>query len=129
MKKRDLSLDQYGIDKHRYRELYNFCLQYPKWLEELKKDPDTYRSPDLTEPPGGSGTSDPTGNIGTKRADMSLSLEKIEQAAIWATPELYKYLLKHVTQDIPYTLLGIPCGANQFRLIRHRFYWYLDQIR
>lgn len=28
MNRRDLSMDKYGISKHMYRELYNFCLQY-----------------------------------------------------------------------------------------------------
>jgi len=27
--KRDLKLDEYNIGKYAYRELHNFCLQYP----------------------------------------------------------------------------------------------------
>ena len=31
---RDLSLDEYGISKARYRELYYFCLQYKEMVAE-----------------------------------------------------------------------------------------------
>ena len=34
---------KYGISKHRFKELYYWCLQYNEWKDELKYKTDTVR--------------------------------------------------------------------------------------
>ena len=47
--KRDLKLDHYEISKYKYRELSNFCYQYPEWLKKLQEinQESNIKSPDL----------------------------------------------------------------------------------
>ena len=49
--KKDLKLDQYDISPYAYRELHNFCLQYPEKKRRLRE---------LESPFGGPRGSDPT---------------------------------------------------------------------
>lgn len=56
--KKDLKLDQYDISPYAYRELHNFCLQYPEKKRRLRE---------LESPFGGPRGSDPTAGRATRR--------------------------------------------------------------
>lgn len=53
----------------------------------------------------------------------------IEQAARTAEPELWPYILRNVTQGVPYHALLIPCGRRQFYEKRRRFFVELDKLK
>lgn len=62
------------------------------------------------------------------------SRRMIEEAAVRASPGLWKYILKSVTRDLPYEYvtydkeLGrIPAGESEFYAYRRLFYYYLDK--
>ena len=65
--KKDLKLDQYDISPYAYRELHNFCLQYPEKKRRLRE---------LESPFGGPRGSDPTAGRATRCLLYTSSFEK-----------------------------------------------------
>ena len=126
-KERDLQLSEYDISNNRYRELKYFCRQY----REKKKG--LLSMTELSSPKfggkGGDIFSDRTANIAMKRAKLSAEIQMIEQAALEADGELYKYILKNVTDGITYEYLDIPFSRSGFYVLRKRFFSILDKKR
>lgn len=125
MTTRDLSLDKFNISKHRYRELCNFCLQYPEWLEQ-KRDCYGLSTRNMTGMPNGSGTSDPTAARAGKAYRLGENIELVEQTAIEACGTLYPWILKAVTQGFSWDVLQPPCGRVQFYQARRKFFFLLS---
>jgi hypothetical protein len=130
--KRDIKLDEYDISKFAYRELSNFCLQYPekkKQLELLYHRDYLLKPTSCDDMPHGSGHSDPTAQAAERAAKLSADTELIEQAAIEADAGIYQYIILAVTQGVPYhflkTLKNIPCSYNYYYKQRHRFFYLL----
>ena len=129
--KRDLNLDEYNIGKYAYRELHNFCLQYPEKKKRLADLRNPYKSPVITGLPRGTGTSDPTGNHAEKAAVLSADCKLIEQTAVEAGGDDYQCLLLAVTQDVPHHYLqmlkGLEMGHDKFWAMKRYFYFCLAQ--
>lgn len=57
----------------------------------------------------------------------------IEEAAKTADKDLYKYILKAITEGLSYTYMktrmDIPCGKDMYYDRYRRFFWILDQVR
>ncbi len=124
--------EKYKISKHRFFELYHFCLQYNEWKDILKSNTDGVGAIVNDGLPHGNNTSDSTGNIGTLRAEISQKCEIVEQTAIEAAPEIYKYILKAVTnENVTYHYLSnfmkMPCGKKMYYENRRKFYWLLSK--
>ena len=125
---------RYWIDKHRHYELKHFCLQYPIWKREYA----IYSSPSIgsssaerlpsTNLPG-----DPTARAAMRKAYYLERMELVERAAIEADRILYKYILKGVTEELPYTYLktklNIPCGRDMYYDRYRKFFWILSNTR
>lgn len=130
MNERDLVLDGYGIDRDRYRELKNFCRQYPKWREELESGPRPRRENNLPAVLRQShGIGDPTGNEAVRRIELQDKCAMIEQAAIWADggEGLYECIIQNVAYGISVECL--PCGKNKLSKPRRKFFYILDYMR
>ena len=122
--------NRYWIDKYRHYELKYFCLQYHQWrreyreLDGLSQDVDT---------DGDREYDDPTYNIAAKRLSYLKKIELIEQTAIAADANIYRYILKGVTEGHSYnylkTTLDIPCGKDLYYDRYRRFFWLLDKVR
>jgi hypothetical protein len=147
--KRDLRLDKYGISKHRYGELKNFCLQYGEWRDELKYKTDAVKSPQITGMPFVGGISDSTANLAMRREILFRNCQVVEQTMIQAITtlkkgntkeyvwngdfqELYPHMIKSITnEDINYDYLflnmNIPIGRDTYYQIRRYFYFLLDK--
>lgn len=123
--KRDLKLDEYGISKHRYRELNNFCLQYPEFIKE-KQGCYSLSAVVADDMPRGSGTSNPTANSAERAYRLGRNIELIEQTAIEASGEMYPYILKAVTENVSWEYMNAPCGRRQFYQARRRFFFLLS---
>jgi hypothetical protein len=127
--KRDLKLDEYNIGKYAYRELHNFCLQYPYKKQRLADLRSPYHSPQVTGLPHGNDVGQPTEDNAERAANLSHDCEIIEQAAIQASAEDYQCIILAVTQDIPWyylrALRGLKTNEKYFNLERHEFYYYL----
>ena len=129
---RDTSLKKYGISPHRFKELYHFCLQYHEWKDELKYKCDTVKSIEVTDMPVAHNNSDQVQALATRRAELSQKVKLIEDTAKEADADIYKYIIKAVTNEgITFnylkTVMDIPCGKDMYYDRRRRFYWLLSQ--
>lgn len=118
-------------NKNRFRELYNFALQYPEFLSQLRSH-SYVASPNLDGMPRGGAVGNPTERIGITEADLRSKVSLIEQCAREADPTIYKAVLYAVTQPhISYNYLStrgyVHCGRDKFFIARQKFYWLLDK--
>lgn len=129
---RNMSWEDYGISKYRYKELKAFCLQYDEKKEKI--------SYGLKASQGGGGskysTGSPTERQALKNAQYSKDVSMIEAAAVKANKAIAQYILKSVTQDLAYEYImydeklgKIPVGKTDFYAYRKLFYFYLDKMK
>lgn len=127
MKRRDLSMEKYGISKEKYRELMYFCMQY----DSMKKSVE-YGLKGITAGIGPAG----------KKSDKSLTesqamrnekyiqeIRMIEDAAREADGELYPFILKAVTSGTSYDYMDVPAGRRKFYEARRKFFYILSKKR
>ena len=126
--------NKYWIDKHRHYELKHFCLQYPYWRKRYSEYCDI--GPNLSKFEqiySGSMTSDTTANWAMKRVYYSERIHLVEKAALEADKNLYRYILRAVTEGLSYTylknVLEIPCGKDLYYDRYRKFFWLLNQFR
>ena len=120
----------YGISKHRYLELLNYCKQYPEWKRALAACYDILPA----TPKGGrsAGVSDPTERAVERAERIRKKMELVEQAAIEADSALYRFIILNVTEGVSYEYLSIRgaspcCGRRQFYEKRRQFFWILSE--
>jgi hypothetical protein len=127
--KRDLKLDDYNISKFAYRELSNFCLQYPEKKRKIADLHNPLKCQQYSDMPHGIGVGEPTAQAAERAAELSKDCELIEQAAIATDSTMYQYILLSVTEDIPYRYLkalkNIPCYEKGFIKMRRQFFYLL----
>ena len=131
MKVRPINEKKYGISKKRFAELYNYCLQYNEWKDELRYKTNAMKSPEITGMTKGGETGDSTAELAIRRDLLARKCRMIEETARETDPEISQYLLKAVTNEgITYNYLrqvmGIPMGKNQYYEKRRKFYWLLS---
>lgn len=130
---RPMNEKKYEISKHRFLELYHFCMQYQEWITELKLRKDTVKGMGNTDGIHGSGREgSATEHLVIRRMKLREKCELIEQTAIEADLELYPYILEGVTTEYAsYKYLkqvkGIPCGKKMYYDRRRKFYWLLSK--
>jgi hypothetical protein len=129
--KRDLKLDEYNISKYAYRELANFCLQYPEKKRKIADLHNPLKAQQYSDVPHGSGVGEPTAVAAERAATLSVDCELIEQTAIEADSGIYQWLLLAVTEDVPYRFLkslkNIPCYEKGFNKSRRKFFYLLAE--
>ena len=124
---------KYKLTKHEFYTAYHYALRYSEWKMEYNAlaDPSTAIRYDLDRVQTSGGV-DTTELNGMRRALLREKIERVEQTAIEADAELYKYILMGVTnEDITYDVLAcklrIPCARNTYYDRRRRFYYLLAQ--
>lgn len=126
--------NKYYIDKHRHYELKHFCLQYPSW-KKLYSMLDDFNIPlaMIDRLPTDSLPSDPTAKRAMVKAYLAEKIDLIEQIAIETDPYLHRYILRAVTEELPYTYLSaklnIPCGRDMYYDRYRKFFWLLSEAR
>lgn len=131
---RNMSWDDYGISKNRYKELKAFCLQYEEKKSKIERG---MSSPKNDGMPGGSlCIESKVENQAIQNVLYLRDVRMIEEAAVKANPVIWKYILKSVTQDMPYEYIEydekeerIPMGKTEFNANRRLFYHYLDDLQ
>ena len=130
---RPVSEKKYGLSKHKFLQMYHFCLQYNEWKDELQYKSDTVKCIEISDVPKGSGgTGNATEDLAIRRAMLSKNCELVEQTCIEADEGIYQWILKAVTNEgIGYTYLkermDIPCSRNTYYERRRKFYWLLSK--
>lgn len=64
-----------------------------------------------------------------KKGSVEKDVELIEQTAIEADSELYQFIIKNVTEGIPWEYMEVPCGRRQFYEARRTFFVLLSKKR
>ena len=120
--------NKYWIPKFRYLELKNFCLQYPDWKLALKEI-SLLQSHSVITPT--SDPSDPTNKIAVCRLRYEENIQLIESIAKLSDPDLAKWIIRGVTENLSYDYLKyqleIPAGRDMYYDRYRRFFWILDQ--
>ena len=133
MARRNSYNGKYKLTKEQFLSAKYFALRYNEWRLEYASLHDTARAITYSDMPKGSLTTSSQVEENAIKCERILrKIELIEQTAIEASPELYQYLLKAVTNDgITYNTLkilnDIPCAPNTYYNIRRRFYFLLAQ--
>ena len=117
--------NKWWIPKHRYYELKHFCLQYPEW-KELVRESVWWNKTYL----GGSVEySDPVARSADERERLLANIAMVEKAAKDASDELWRYILKAVTEGLSYVNLRMvyemPCSKDMYYDRYRRFFWLL----
>lgn len=122
---RDLKLGEYEISGNRYRELKYFCRQHEEKKQRLREMTEI-SSPSFAHTRGGK-IADRTGDTAVSRVQLQRDIETVEQAAIETDSGIYTYLLRNVTEGVPYEYLGVPLSIASFYRRRRKFFWILDK--
>lgn len=126
MSKKDLQIK--NLSKNRYRELKYLCLQYREMKAKLIKiKSEDIKAVQITGMPSAHNISNPTLDMAIKRTELERKINAIEEAAKRVDDSLYEYILKAVTEDVPYEFMAVPCGRRQFYQKRRRFFTILDE--
>jgi hypothetical protein len=127
--KRDIRLDNYNISKYAYRELSNFCLQYPEKKQELLDMRNPLKCQQYSDMPHSSSVGEPTAIAAERAVKLSVDTELIEQTAIDTDAIMYQYIILSATQGVPYcylkSLKNIPCYEREFIRLRRLFFYKL----
>lgn len=130
---RNMTWDDYGISRNRYKELQAFCLQYDEKKSKINRGVNAVANDGM-----------PKGNFKKNTLEMNAirnviyqrDCEMIEQAAVAASSEIYPYIIKSVTNDLSFPYIEydeklgrIPVGKTEFYGYRRLFYHYLDLIK
>lgn len=128
VKKRDMKLSDYNISRAKYNELKYFCMQYEEKKQELHKG---YGLGAVVNDgmPKGNLPGSPTERMAVRNVMLQQDIELIEQTALEADQEIYQWLIKNVTEGIPYEWLNVPAGRRQFYEARRYFFYLLAQKR
>lgn len=124
--KKDLKIK--NLSKYRYRELKYLCLQYNELKEKLKElSLESIKAVQITGMPSAHNISNTTEDIAIKKIEIERKIKAIEQSAIEVDSNMYRYILKAVTEGLPFEFLSIPCGRRQFYEKRKLFFSILDE--
>ena len=128
----DLGLDEYGINKKRYRELKAFCLQYPNWKEKEAEILESGRN--LTDMPVVKNhISDPTQKKGFALilSNVTSKIKLIEETAREVDVIMAEYLIRNVTTRYngyhELVNCGMTCSRSDFYRKRRQFFCYLNK--
>lgn len=125
---RDMKLSDYSISRAKYNELKYFCMQYGEKKQKLLNG---YGLNAVLNDgmPKGSLSGNPTEQEAIRRVGMQEDIALIEKTAHEANQELYKWILRNVTEGIPYEWMDVPAGRRQFYESRRYFFYLLAQKR
>ena len=110
---RDIKLSDYNISRAKYNELKYFCMQYGEKRQELEKGYGV-REVIADGMPKGNVLGNPTAQEAIKKASLQNDIDLIEKTVHEAAETLYPWILKNVTEGIPYEWLMFHVGEGSF---------------
>lgn len=128
--------NEYHLEKNRYLELKNFCLQYDWWKKQLAYYDNllkAYTPWDCIEMKQCGEHSDPVVQKVIQRERYLTWINMVEKVACELETAGYNYVLLGVTQGVSYDILAarynIPYSRNYYYDLQRKFYWLLDKER
>ena len=129
--------NKYWLERHRFHELRQFCLQYDYWkrmlhtIDGLAKPP--LKDDILLQKKIKDVCSDPTVEAVIMREYYQKRISMLEDVAKRTDSIVGNYILKGVTQNKSYDVLcafeRVPCGKDMYYELYRKFFWLLDDIR
>lgn len=128
VRKRDMKLSDYNISRAKYNELKYFCMQYNEKKQELHK---SYGLKSTVNDgiPKGNLPGNPVERTAIRNVMLRADVELIEQTAMEADSEIYPWVLKNVTEGLPYEYMDVPINRTDFYCIRKYFFYLLSLKR
>lgn len=128
VRKRDMKLSDYNISRAKYNELKYFCMQYEEKKQELHRG---YGLGAVINDgmPKGNMSGNPVERTAIHNAMLQTDIELIEQTAMEADADIYQWLIKSVTEGIPYEYMDVPLSRTKFYDSRRYFFYLLAQKR
>ena len=123
---------KYYLPKHRFLELYHYCLQYKDWKAALRSlDGMRGMNYDFVQSRG-SGYNDPVFYLALKRLDLEKKIQGVEETALDTDEDIARFILSGVTDenatfDNLSLLHDLPYSRNTYYDRRRKFYSLLDQ--
>lgn len=124
---------KYYVPTQKYHTTRSFCLQYREWMDEYNALAEGgMKAIIYTGMPHGSGSGNPTAEAGERMAVLSKNIKLIQDTVTEVAPELYKWLLKGVTErDVSFDYLkqvmSIPCERDYYYDRRQKFYYTISK--
>lgn len=128
MRKRDFKLSDFNISRAKYNELKYFCMQFSEKKQKLRSI-EGLKAVSYDGMPKGSNVGQPTEQEAVRNASLQADIDLIVQTAQEADKDIYPWLLKNVTEGIPYEWMEVPKGRRQFYESRRYFFYLLAQKR
>ena len=128
MKIRDMKLSDYNVSMAKYNELKYFCIQYEEKKRALANGYGISAAP-VDGMPRTRAFGRPTEERAIRNAMLEDDIKLIEETAKEASSELYTWLMKNVTEEVPYEWMDVPAGRRQFYESRRYFFYLLAQKR
>ena len=130
---RDMTWEDYGISKNRYAELKAFCLQYGEKKSKIKYGISAVQ---YDGQPKAHNAGSQTERQAMDNVIYTKDCAMIEEAAIRANPEIWKYIVKSVTLGLSYEFVEydneqgkIPLCRRDFYGTRKKFYAILNEMK
>lgn len=130
---RDMTWEDYGISKNRYAELKAFCLQYEEKKSKIKYG---ISAAQYDGQPKAHNAGSQTERQAMDNVIYTKDCAMIEEAAIRANPEIWKYIVKSVTLGLSYEFVEydneqgkIPMCRRDFYGTRKKFYAILNEMK
>lgn len=130
---RDMTWEDYGISKNRYAELKAFCLQYEEKKSKIKYG---ISAAQYDGQPKAHNTGSQTERQAMDNVIYTKDCAMIEEAAIRANPEIWRYIVKSVTLGLSYEFIEydneqgkIPMCRRDFYGTRKKFYAILNEMK
>lgn len=129
---RPVSEKKWDISNHAFYQAYHFAMRYKEFKDVLKYKTNTVGSLKFGDTTGSGVRKSATEELAIKRTWAKKNCKMIEESAKQADQQLYKYILKAVTEEgITYkylkTVMNIPAGRNYFYEKRRKFYYILSK--
>lgn len=126
--RRDIKLSDLNISNAKYNELKYFCKQYREKKEELRNSYGL-SAVKYGGSHGGNHNADPTQNRAIRNVMLRNDIEIIEETAKEADQQIASWLIKNVSEGIPYEWLDVPLSRTRFYDTRRYFFYLLSQKR
>lgn len=123
---------KYWVSKHRYYELKHFCMQYGEWKKRLNAMNLCASKSVINTKKDSNQVSDPTCQCTAAREFYRSRIEMLEKVSKEADPIIGDYILKGVTEEMPYDILitrGLDCSKNRYYELYRKFFWLLSMVR
>lgn len=121
---------EYALDKEEYLTVQHFAQQYPG-LKKKYYSILGLKAVVQDGQPRGTTPGNPVEAQAIQLEPYSEKIKMIEESARIAGEDLYKWVLKGVTEKRSYDNLrlmyGLPCGKNEYYKKRQLFFWILNK--